>query len=173
MEYPYTFVAGTKAVANEVNSNFETVGNQVDTNTTNITDLQNNKADLSLSNLNETGLDAFANKDADNFTTTGTTYLSGLGMPSSRYIYLTLGASGTTYTAPANGYIYLVRTMTAAGYQRITCNTVGSEVRTHLAAGGLANFLPVLKGATVYITYDGTFSRSTLRFIYAEGSPST
>ncbi len=48
-----------------------------------------------------------ADIDASNFNADGKSLLSGLGMPSNRYIDLTLGASGATYTAPANGYIFL------------------------------------------------------------------
>lgn len=54
-----------------------------------ISESLNNKVDLNQLNTNTQGLE----------------YLSGLGMPSSKYIDLTLGASGTTYTAPANGWV--------------------------------------------------------------------
>lgn len=93
---------------------------------------------------------------------------SGAGMPSDKYINLTLGASGTTYTAPANGYYCLRRAMTSQGFQRLW-STIYSEVRTHLNVGDVANFLPVKKGATLVILYDGNYSNYDFIFVYAEG----
>ena len=48
-------------------------------------------------------VDSVVNSNASNFSQAGRSYLSGFGMPSNKYINLTLGASGSTYTAPANG----------------------------------------------------------------------
>lgn len=174
MEYPYTFEVGTKAVGNEVNSNFETVGNQVDTNTNAISDINTNlenKADLSLSNLNETGLDAFANKDASNFNSTGTTYLSGLGMPSTRYIDLTLGASGTTYTAPANGWVDIMGTSTATNPSIFLNSSIHTTIYSSWSGVGLNGSLPVKKGENFAVVYS-LVSIKTFRFVYAEGVPS-
>lgn len=44
-----------------------------------------------------------ANVDMDNLSTAGKAEVAGLAMPSDKYIDLTLSASGSTYTAPANG----------------------------------------------------------------------
>ena len=93
----------------------------------------------------------------------------GASMPSSKYINLTLGASGSTYTAPANGYYILRRTVTSGGYQRLS-STIYSEVRTHVNAGDVANFLPIKKGATLIVTYDGNYRSYDFRFVYAEGA---
>ena len=49
----------------------------------------------------------YANVDASNFTDSGTTFLSGLGMPSNRYETLLPTASDTEYTAPDNGFFFL------------------------------------------------------------------
>ena len=93
----------------------------------------------------------------------------GASMPSNKYINLTLGASGSTYTAPANGYYILRRTVTSGGYQRLS-STIYSEVRTHINAGDVANFLPIKKGATLIVTYDGNYRSYDFRFVYAEGA---
>ena len=90
-------------------------------------------------------------------------------MPSNKSINLTLGASGSTYTAPANGYYCLRRTLTSAGFQRLS-STIYSEVRTHINGGDVANFLPIKKGATLIVIYDGNYSSYDFRFVYAEGS---
>lgn len=45
-----------------------------------------------------------ANTNLSNVTATGSSTAAGWAMPSTTYTDLTLGASGATYTAPANGY---------------------------------------------------------------------
>ena len=116
--------------------------------------LDSSKADTSLANL----------------STAGKELASGLGMPSSRYIDLELGASGSTYTAPANGWVFFSKASTAAGqwiqivarqsYHQIVAVTVNPM-----------NFLyPVIKNETfkIYYTADGITEK--FRFIYAEGA---
>ena len=95
-------------------------------------------------------------------------YISGLGMPSNKYIDLTLGASGSEYTAPANGWYYLSRTSTGASqYIALT-----SQVATNKLSTGsgqlLQDYVPVLKGCTVRVTYSAQ-TTGVFRFYYAEG----
>lgn len=126
-----------------------------------------------------TDLNGKANVSADNFNATGTTYLSGLGMPSSRYIDLTLGASGTTYTAPANGWfaIYIdnyTKTETIPYLYMYSHIASGLSVSSDLpATTDIIASVPLLKGDTVGIAWGG-FSGGTqiFRFFYAEGTPS-
>ena len=97
--------------------------------------------------------------------------IAGYSMPSNKYIDLTLGASGTTYTAPADGWFYL--------YSSSVTNTIlvlldGSGYgSTVIGASGYTNknLLPVKKNTIVQITY-GTASGTGIRFIYAQGSES-
>lgn len=113
-----------------------------------------------------------ANTSLSNLTAEGKRIASGLGMPSNRYIDLTLGASLSYYTAPANGYFYFQRQLTGSGFQALVVTEAGymtSEVRTHLNAGALRNFIPIRKGQQLQLQYDGSFSSSIFRFIYAEG----
>lgn len=89
--------------------------------------------------------------------------ISGWSMPSSRYIDLTLGASGATYTAPANGYFYFFSTS-----QGINLFNTQNEMRSYMTnTSGSAGFLPVKKGTTVIIY--NTATDAVFRFIYAEG----
>ena len=89
--------------------------------------------------------------------------ISGWSMPSSRYIDLTLGASGSTYTAPANGYFSFFSTS-----QGINLYNGQNGMRSYITTNsGSAGFLPVKKGATV-ILYNTT-TNAVFRFIYAEG----
>lgn len=103
---------------------------------------------------------------------------SSWGFPSNRYIDLELGASGSTYTAPANGWYYLQKTSganhqhsfilalkdgeTATEYGALECTTMGNN--------GNTNILKVPKGKKVQIHYNLTGVTEIFRFIYAEGS---
>lgn len=92
-------------------------------------------------------------------------WLSGLGMPSNRYIDLTLGAGGSTYTAPANGWIHLVIGIHANGYLSIDNNFFQGSGTSSFVGGKV----PMRKGQTFYIIYDGYIRTIIFRFIFAEG----
>lgn len=99
-------------------------------------------------------------------------------MPSDKYIDLTRGASGTEYTAPANGYAFLRIRFTNSGNQlevnRYMDNTLiqGSTLRSY-GGGYIAVTLPVQKNQIFRIDYGGTIDTSAplniFRFIYAQG----
>ena len=138
-----------------------------------------NKANVSLNNINATGqakFDAKANADASNFNAAGKSLLSGLGMPSSRYTNLTLLASGNTYTAPANGYFcFYASYLSGADAQVYMQNTstpvhmMGMSHFWYSSKGSARLFCPVKKGQACKITYVGTLQNINLYFIYAEG----
>lgn len=107
--------------------------------------------------------------------------ISGWAMPSDRYINLTLGASGTTYTAPADGYfsISLRTTSTSTGFiimnTDISRNFIGSSASIRdFNATECRTFIPVKKGEIMHLYYAGSITSAstvvTFRFIYAEGS---
>jgi hypothetical protein len=97
--------------------------------------------------------------------------LQSYSLPSDKHIDLTLGASGSTYTAPANGYYqcYIggpsgdkwLRLHTSVGYLQeagfSTSNNIGFTI-------------PIQKGQIFDVKYSGTLTVSGLRFIYAQGS---
>ena len=101
---------------------------------------------------------------------------SGAGMPSSRYIDLTLGASGSTYTAPANGWFAIcawnsVANGIVAFYNQN--NFTSPSARNAWAGGNIHNNLPCKKGDVITLGYDGislTNADNYFRFYYAEGS---
>ena len=131
-------------------------------------------ANTDLSNLSTTGqakFDAKVDLNASNLNIQGKSYVSGLSMPSSRYINLTLGASGSTYTAPANGWIIFGAIGSQNGaYCDLINNSNGmvtSSNNVQLDASVNTN-LAVLKNTIVTVTY-GYCKTSNLRFIYAEG----
>ena len=117
-------------------------------------------------------VDSIVNSNASNFSQAGESYLSGLGMPSGRYIDLTLGASGTTYTAPANGWLILNKSTTSVG-QEIRLTNQSNQLRGYAISAAnsaaLDTMIPCRKGDTIYIYYSAAGSVEDFRFIYAEG----
>ena len=115
--------------------------------------------------------------DASNLSNTGKSLISGLGMPSSRYTDLTLLASGSTYTAPANGWFYFAKTSSASNqYMTMYVDNGGTPIfattMTQALNGGQARcFLPVKKGDVVGVNYDLGGQTRRFCFVYAEGEP--
>ena len=106
-------------------------------------------------------------------TKTDKVQASQASMPSSKYVDFTLGASGTSYTAPANGYYLVTKASTASGqYVQIWLDNgtaLSSIVRATATDQSVNAWLPVKKGdkVIIYYTAGGTTNRS--RFIYAQG----
>lgn len=110
--------------------------------------------------------------DLSNLSAAGRSLAAGLGMPSARYVDLTLGATDTTYTAPGNGYFSIVKRATAANqflnmYNRTSGNLGLSQ--TISTSGVIASFILAKKGDSVFITYNANGTLERFRFIYAEG----
>jgi len=157
------FVANTISIDAKANidlSNLSTTGQAV----------IDNKTNVDLSNLSTTGqavINAKANVAADNFSAAGKANLVDIVMPSSSYITLTAGASGSTYTAPANGYVVMVGNASAGQvYLASSKLSTTSATATGVAVG--AAYLSVLSGDVVTYRYNTT--PSLFRFYYAEGS---
>jgi hypothetical protein len=90
-------------------------------------------------------------------------------MPSNKYIDLTLGASKSSYVAPANGWIYISKKASGAG-QYIYISGKGSiEHRAHSNSDVIKMMYPIAKGQTFYVEYTLGGATSTFQFIYAEG----
>ena len=96
-------------------------------------------------------------------------------MPSHKYIDLTLGASGSTYTAPANGWFMLNKAASAPTdstwhYAYLHNNT--NKVESYQIGNynhSLVCLIPVLKGDNIYCEYNANGDTRLLRFIYAQG----
>lgn len=101
-------------------------------------------------------------------------------MPGEKYIDLTFGASGTVYTAPANGYFRFLHA--SKGTAKLTYLTAGitetgvtARDTSYLAnaTAGYSNqvFIMAKKGQHVVIGYDAaaTVTNSLARFVYCEG----
>lgn len=138
-----------------------------------IVDLSN-VATTDLDNLTPTGEAKFtakANTDLSNITWAGKSVCANMAMPSATYTNLTLGASGSSYTAPANGWVCFSGIQTASGG---FCRIVSDD--TLLAATSQNSFsdteqecyVPVRKGAKFYIYYSNLTS-IVFRFVYSQG----
>lgn len=97
---------------------------------------------------------------------------SGFGFPSSNYEDLKLGASGTEYTAPANGYFYISK-VTGNTNQYIEINNItkgyGTILPCYNSGVNLRDKLQVQKGDVVAVWYTASGATNYFRFIYAEG----
>lgn len=95
---------------------------------------------------------------------------SGIGFPSSRYEDLTLGASGTEYTAPANGYFCVSKGASSSNYVRFT-NLSSKLARTVVSSYNSRCDIDMLarKNEVVKIEYTASGTTEYFRFIYAEG----
>ena len=123
-------------------------------------------------------VDSVVNSNASNFSQAGRSYLSGLGMPSNRYIDLTLGASGSTYTAPANGWFYFNKVKGTGTFTAILLgenatfeNTTRCEVKENNQNSNceLPCTFQIEKGEKVTVLYAANGVTRAFRFFYAEG----
>ena len=125
--------------------------------------------------------DRFAHRDADNFTSTGTTFLSRQSMPSNRYEEIELLTTGNTYTAPANGMFVLMgkagsSTIGPAATITSSNGVYCSSIRITSVMNNKIWYLThwVRAGDVVTITWESSAlirADSTLSFVYADGNP--
>ena len=98
---------------------------------------------------------------------------SSWGFPSNRYIDLELGASGSTYTAPANGYFSIEAKSTVSNGAVNLVNKKNNlfiSSRSSLAGLTIGTYVNAMAGDEILIGYDGSLVVYHFRFIYAEGS---
>lgn len=98
-----------------------------------------------------------------------TEWTSTQGKPSNRYINLTLQASGTQYTAPANGYVLVAGTKDWIDIA-VLSNALGFCAGGRSSDGFARGFAPVKKGEAFTVYYGSAFVKTNFRFIYDEGS---
>lgn len=115
-------------------------------------------------------LNAKLDIDLDNLPVSGKSLLCGLGKPSGRYVDLQLGASGSTYTAPANGWAaWGGQFSTAAGNFSLGNGSFYSQGTAANGAQYLGVYIPVKKGEKFYVDYGAVSKTVLFRFIYDEG----
>lgn len=118
-------------------------------------------------------LNGKADVDLTNVNNSGTSKVAGWAMPSVTYTNLTLGASGSTYTAPANGWFAIFGYNGGSNYYvEMKANNVIFSNRSGYSGNDIGLSCPVIKGANMTLRYDGFNSVSYFRFIYDKGSES-
>ena len=95
---------------------------------------------------------------------------SGASMPSGRYVALTMGASGSKYTAPADGYFTVTVLGNTGSWVYIINSSSKLETSTNSASqnGLFSVIMPVKKNDVCQFTYYGTVQST--KFIYAQGA---
>ena len=114
-----------------------------------------------------------ADTDLGNIDSDGKAVISNFAAPSSHYDDLTLGVSGSTYTAPADGYFYLLKIASGTyQYGNLKNQSNGMIISSypHDAGFGATVMLPAAKGDIVSCSYTVGGVTSVFRFIYAKGS---
>ena len=96
-------------------------------------------------------------------------------MPSHTYVNLTLGASGTTYTAPADGWFMVdgVTVGNSDAYVTIqNYNACGLQTYGFVKANWRASslYIPAKKNDIIDIAGYSGITNAKLKFIYAVGS---
>ncbi len=115
-----------------------------------------------------------ANASLDNLTTVGRTVGASFSMPSSTYENLTFGASGDTYTAPANGWYVAERITTSSSNNFLNIKNTTSELGLQFPSISISNagvivYVPACKNDVIQIKYGSNTTASYLKFIYSEG----
>lgn len=134
-------------------------------------------------NLPEVDINAIAtdlnnklDRDCLNYSDTGYNFMAGAGMPSDKYINLTLGASGTTYTAPANGYFCIKASNDGAtsSYQSNYSTSYGGrgQITSYGYSSNGGAIVPMTKGQTMTFVYETNARNCSITFVYAQGSES-
>ena len=93
--------------------------------------------------------------------------ITGWSMPSTKYVDLTLPASGGTFTVPANGWVTFRADNVSGGYIEIVGPMNFRMPGTQ--SGDMAFFMPVNKSFVYKVFYIGFTNAAVFRFIYAEG----
>ena len=111
-----------------------------------------------------------ANTDLDNVTSTGKEFITTQGKPSrDRYVNMPAEASGTTYTAPANGWVFvLIQATTSTGYANIIYGGLSKGLDMARTGANFRTIFPVKKGGTYTVGY-GAATFNQHRFFYDEG----
>ena len=120
----------------------------------------NDKADIGLGNT------------VGHLTTAAKSYFAGIGMISTRYTDLSLGDSGTEYTALVNGWVYVAWNNVTSDGGGSSLDIQNPAVCTYTTSTGWQRHcLPVQKGQKFRVYYGSASGRTlnVFRFYYAEG----
>lgn len=123
-----------------------------------------------VTSLSSCGVHEFVNSNATNLSDYGREIVAGLSKPSQNYIDLTVGASGTKYFAPKNGYVY------CAGHATSTPAFISIDIPNAQYCGIngdeghdlTTNQIALKMGDVFCLRYGGT-TITAFRFVYDVG----
>ena len=124
-----------------------------------------------LTNLDyeHSGHTGFLNTDLDNVSDTGKRVITNLAMPSAKYDTITAGASGTQYTAPADGYFFIAMASGSGGggWSKIEWED-GLWLAQNVASVDMNMpwIIPIRKGKKITITFMAGIQFILFRFYY-------
>lgn len=132
-------------------------------------------SDINYGNILE-ALNDKTDRDMGNLSNAGKIVSAKMSMPSNIYDDLTLGVSGASYAAPADGWVVLHATQNTLNGYVFLRNATGGELTSYGQPTTTNNFvirtfIPVAKTQTIIIDYSGITS-TLFRFVYAVGSKS-
>lgn len=130
-----------------------------------------NTSRTDIKNINETygDFDFVLNQDEKTFRLP---LLNGSeSLISDKYDDLTLGASHTSYIAPANGWVAVCKVATAVGqWVQIVASGITASTGAYTANQWLRVTQEVTKGLTYQVQYDAAGVTKSFRFTYAKGN---
>ena len=126
---------------------------------------------VSIDNIT-TDLNGKAGTDLSNLSIVGKVAVAHLGMPSNKWVGLSIPVSMTQLTMPADGYLYSViyASSSAMGMMNMMNGTGFGNMKQVPANSAEKMYLPVRKGDVVTVEYHDLAQTTTMQFYYAEGS---
>lgn len=118
-----------------------------------------------------------ADKNLSNITTTASALVSSLGKPTTTYETLTVGANGTEYTAPANGW-FVIETSVFDKYSFYSGSLQNTTSGGKVPIGGYGYYdggglIPVKQGDKVVLNRQtNDIVVNLFRFVYDKGTES-
>ena len=119
-----------------------------------------------------TDLNSKAGTDLSNLSIVGKAAVAHLGMPSNKYVGISIPVSMTQLTMPADGYLYSViyASSSAMGMMNMMNGTGFGNMKQVPANSAEKMYLPVRKGDVVTVEYSNLAQTTSMQFCYAEGS---
>jgi len=114
------------------------------------------------------------NTDVSNISATGKSLVAGFPFPSGSHIDLSLGPTGSIYSAPADGWFFLCKNISANGQfaamEVLSGDSVVLQVANSVFTASWNGFVPCKKGDKVRVEYNLGGTTVLFRFIYAVGN---
>lgn len=103
-----------------------------------------------------------------------TSFISRQSMPGDKYIDLTMGATNTYYTAPADGYYTWAKITNGVNQYCGMVNETSGLIRSvqwcPISNGGCEGFIPVRQGDSCKLIYSAGGATIVFRFVFAQGA---